>query len=1675
MASAATAEDFTPGNPVIKDVAIKQDINQTASDETDIAGLLIKPNSTAKLTFHQDVAIGAVDGTTNNNAYSILLKSGDANFVSNDQIFRKITISALPTNGKETYVFKNAGSGAATFTNVGIAAGDPASLNSAKAGLFVNIANSKFDFGSTEQAKTIFNVQDSENDVYGAYLKINETELKGNLELKTTASAQNKNSTGIYATGNHKILGNVIINATGDDKAKSIGFVTEGNTTLKLSKTSTNEITINAASKTDAVGLHVKTGTLNIQDEDGGKLGLNRFVFKVGNEFTKNAVGLAFETGRINGDIEIGETSTIGTEEAGQAIAVYFKTGGTPLNDQNITVKGKLLGKEKYIIKSEVALNLTNKKITGGSAKEVAEAYGLYNGIADGIYDFIADSIFNITGANNQSASAIIIKDTTTINGALTLTAKGGTAQAENKNGGNAIGLDIQSLLTLNAKTPKTLQVTVEGGAKHDTGANGDATGIKLHSTEENRARLDASKVTTLTLKVGETTATNAIALDMNHASFTGSFTANQTNKIGNAQATSATLIKNTGNSSIENGKITLESGGLVAKDRGAKILDNTGVLTFKNTSLQLGGGIAALTTDKAGFAVTDLGDQKINFGSTEGAKTVFEISDNQNNVYGAYLEVANTELSGNLEFNSTATKAGKNATGIYSKGAQKILGNVAIVADSKEKAVGLHVEAGNLTIKDPKITSNFTFNIGNTDAKTATAINLKGASAKIGKDNEDIVIKQGSVIGNETNATTATALHLDTGATFTNQSIVVEEGVRFLTKDGGQKYILNNAVNTQLTFTNDANATQGNHTITVGKVLTNAETYGLYSNIADVGYNFGTIPAIFTITGKDGTEASGLLLGANTRFEGKARFTITDGNAYGIKVIGDTTLTVADDAVLTFTQVRGKSATGESAGIFVKDAKLTMAKEEKKRNGQIVFSEVGADTQAKSIGIKLDQATFDGSITFSSIKVKDAEGSSVIGISNANESTIKNGNIVFANDVFGAGTKLKKIVIDNQGTLTINKYATISAGDNTQNIKVALFNGIDGAIYNLGNFNLNAGLFAEQDQVKPRDYAIYSTNNKSVFNVTAGSTVNISADEKTTKAFGGEINLNLAKGETTKIYLNTDGGTIKNLVAGENATIYLSGTNKNKRVGDASSIDYRTLEINLMDSGVQNKTAATEVQKGANFVVLVDSNRANGAGAGAAYTADGKKSKTGGSDRIIVKHDAATQKATDSGLGVGVTSLNTSGEKKYAVLAQVDKTDIQGKKLHDLVTFNGLKKDGDEALVTSQVGFDVATIAIRRHDLGTEEQVGDWNKVGAVYVSDMIARATKIDENVVNTTLSAINTNFDLISANLNSLSKRLGELRNSDNAHGLWGRVFAGQETSKFGIEQTSTYLTFQAGYDYKASLENASNYTGFALSYVHSSSKQATAQFLTNEIGSDKVYGNATSTSNGVELALYNTYVADMGLYSDSIVKFGYFSSDLNLPAQANTYKIDNLAAAVSEEVGYKVKLGEQNEWFITPQAELAYAFINGSEFTQYIGKASLKTTQDAISLLRTRAGVAWGYNFDHYGKDNGVKASLYLGTYYAYDAILNGNTNMLTSNGTQQGFNGIKSNGRFVLNVGTDVQVQDKTKFYVDFEKSFGNMMQTDYQVSVGVRFGFGEKTSNKKEDKNKAALKLKEAE
>ena len=376
-----------------------------------------------------------------------------------------------------------------------------------------------------------------------------------------------------------------------------------------------------------------------------------------------------------------------------------------------------------------------------------------------------------------------------------------------------------------------------------------------------------------------------------------------------------------------------------------------------------------------------------------------------------------------------------------------------------------------------------------------------------------------------------------------------------------------------------------------------------------------------------------------------------------------------------------------------------------------------------------------------------------------------------------------------------------------------------------------------------------------------------------------------------------------------------------------------------------------------------------------------------------------------------------------------------------------------------SLVGYDVVetklTDGIKTDDKG---EVGTGKNGYTTYFIKSMANqgASKANQQ---TALTALLTNHDLYLANMNSLNKRMGELRENTGAQGAWARIFNGMQTTSFALDTTSLYTTIQGGYDYTFGFKGASNYLGFALSYANALGYSESSRDIN---GIEK--GLRNTNANAFEFAIYNAYVQDgaskatgwkNGLYSDSILKLSFISSNITLLDQTDkTYNTSNLGVTFSQELGYRFLLGENKSFYIDPQAEIALGLLTANALHQEKDGFKLDATQEAIINLRSRIGSSFGYKFDEFTQDKNFKASLYLGTYFVSDIFSGGDVTIVTDGKTLEGIKPLESTARLVLNVGTNFKIKDNTRIYFDFEKSFGGLIATNYQINLGVRYSFG---------------------
>lgn len=176
----------------------------------------------------------------------------------------------------------------------------------------------------------------------------------------------------------------------------------------------------------------------------------------------------------------------------------------------------------------------------------------------------------------------------------------------------------------------------------------------------------------------------------------------------------------------------------------------------------------------------------------------------------------------------------------------------------------------------------------------------------------------------------------------------------------------------------------------------------------------------------------------------------------------------------------------------------------------------------------------------------------------------------------------------------------------------------------------------------------------------------------------------------------------------------------------------------------------------------------------------------------------------------------------------------------------------------------------------------------------------------------SAVNTAFALWRDD-DTLSKRLGELRYSQQDDGIWARMVNKhlERDGRHGFE--GNYKTIQVGYDKKRdTANNGSWYYGAAISHLWG----------------DTNYTDGHGSQKETDLSLYGTNIRPHGHYLDLIARVGRIDSDYST-SYGDHGKFENWGMSFGAEYGRQKALG--GGWSIEPQAQLTYHYLWGDDYT------------------------------------------------------------------------------------------------------------------------------------------------
>lgn len=293
--------------------------------------------------------------------------------------------------------------------------------------------------------------------------------------------------------------------------------------------------------------------------------------------------------------------------------------------------------------------------------------------------------------------------------------------------------------------------------------------------------------------------------------------------------------------------------------------------------------------------------------------------------------------------------------------------------------------------------------------------------------------------------------------------------------------------------------------------------------------------------------------------------------------------------------------------------------------------------------------------------------------------------------------------------------------------------------------------------------------------------------------------------------------------------------------------------------------------------------------------------------------------------------------------------------------------------------------------------------------------------------------------------LRQRMGELRDINRIHGLWGRYTMGTTStpeSDVAVEVEDNFYSAWIGYDQNLLDLKGQDFFGFALSYslVAPQSKDYSGDV------------------HSIGFNFYNTFIARNDFYVDLVIKYilsianyeiSYYSLAKNTPEYLN-HKL-----MINAEIGKKFKLTEsKNYFFLQPEAQITAGYIFGDEvdfvdFTQ----TTIASSTSGIAPVILRAGLSAGYSLNQ-----GLKSDFYVGTSFFYETTNGGDVHLDDGNNTVNYSH--KGGFKMTLQGGFDILFTDNARVYFEAGTSFLGKTNTTYSINAGARFAFGYKNTRK---------------
>lgn len=753
----------------------------------------------------------------------------------------------------------------------------------------------------------------------------------------------------------------------------------------------------------------------------------------------------------------------------------------------------------------------------------------------------------------------------------------------------------------------------------------------------------------------------------------------------------------------------------------------------------------------------------------------------------------------------------------------------------------------------------------------------------------------------------------------------------------------------------------------------------------------------------------------------------------------GNITIKSPNDSGTTFTSITGAWISADESKIYLGDGDITIEAQDAGN---------GLGMEALNIGGCEGSTIYmgDGEIKITGNVQSNNQRNQVLGFMvTGTENKIDSGNISMDIEVTGDNNTATTNLV--YGVYAVNG-GTVITGDG--DIKVAAINPAGGTVNSYGIFAFNGGTATEESyditkkggditviaEGKGTVQAMGVANSSSTVNLgLANIKVQATGDGNTVASKGlytiGNGTIIYAGGQIDAVAYNSDGVTyneqanVSAIQARNSSTIKVNKNSRNKVVinGDVDTTNDGKVYLNLntadsvLNGAVDDENGIFKLKNGAQWNVLGTStvnkfHMKNGIIN--MVTGDDVDIKTyfgNGTISFLAEDQAADGVANFE--NVGNVTIENAEEGASVTLGiannKIDTLDLEKTEENLNALAKKISYTGDEGNLTGK--------AVIKEGLITPEASGDLvfsttgNSVTNITGGDRTTDTMYAMKNLAATAIVAWRQEDS-------TFSQRLGELRESTGGQGIWARMSRGE--FEYDGEYKNQYNFFQLGYDW------ASDNWHYGVAVSHNDGETA------------YTYGSGENRSTS--LSLYGTWLGDAGHYADIVLKQGRLSNDFDVYTSAGhtSGDYDAWGTSLSGEYGKKILL--ENDWYVTPQAQLTLMRIGGEDYDTNNG---IRVRQDTLYSAVGRLGFELGRKLDEKGR-------VYAKASVLHDFAGNAET-YLSYNGFTNSYSQDLSDTWFEAGIGFNYRTGDNSYIYADVVRTFGGDVETPWQWNIGMRW------------------------